>query len=332
MSALLTSAQLTPFIDDIAAASLQRWDLAGAQVQLINHSENWTYRVTPTGTARPVILRVHRAGYHSLNGIRSELAWMRALQREAGVKTPQAIPARDGEDIQSVAHPALDEARHCVLFDFIDGIEPPQDDLIAPFRQLGEVAARCHDHSQGWQRPDYFDRLSWDFDHAVGSRPNWGDWCHGPDCSPDRAAIIQRAVDLLEKRLKAFGQGGDRYGYIHADFRLANLLLHEGDVRVIDFDDSGLGWFLYDAATAVSFFEDRADVPDLMEAWKEGYRRVRSLSREEETEIDSFILLRRLTLFAWMGSHSETDLARAEGPGYSRGTCDLAERYLSRFG
>jgi len=328
----LTSAQLTPIVTELALSALPRWHLDGAKVTLINHSENWTYRVEPVGAARPVILRVHRAGYHSLNGIRSELAWMRALQAEAGVKTPQAIPGRDGADIQTVSHPALETPRQCVLFELIDGIEPPQDDLVAPFRQLGEVAARCHTHSENWRRPAYFDRLAWDFEHSVGATPNWGDWRQGPACTPERKAIIQRAVDLLEKRLAVFGRGPDRYGYIHADFRLANLLLHEGDVRVIDFDDSGLGWFLYDAATAVSFFETRADVPDLIEAWKEGYRRRRALSAEEEAEIDSFILLRRLTLFAWMGSHNETELAQTEGPGYAQGSAELAEKYLTRFG
>ncbi len=100
------------------------------------------------GCGTPVILRVHREGYHSVDGIRSELAWMRALQAEAGVKTPQAIPARDGTDIQTVAHPALNNPRNCVLFEFIDGIEPPQDNLIPPFRQLGEVTGRCHNHSR----------------------------------------------------------------------------------------------------------------------------------------------------------------------------------------
>ena len=43
-------------------------------------------------------------------------------------------------------------------------------------------------------------------------------------------------------------------------------------------------------------------------------------------------MLRRMVLLAWMGSHPDTDLARTEGPGYSRATCDLAERYLGRFG
>ena len=81
----------------------------------------------------------------------------------------------------------------------------------------------------------------------------------------------------------------------------------------------------------MSFFEDRADVPELMEAWKDGYRRRRALPESDEHELWTFIMMRRMTLFAWMGSHSETELARTEGPGYSVGTCELADRYLSTY-
>jgi len=318
-------------IDQLAASALPRWGLGGAELTLINHSENWTYRVLPEGAGRPVILRVHREAYHTTDGIRSELAWMRALQAEAGVKTPQAIAGLDGADIQFVAPPGLGVSRNCVLFELIDGVEPPPDQLLPAFRQLGEVTARCHNHSEGWGRPPWFGRLCWDFEHSFGANANWGPWRNGPDCTPERERLLQRTVDLMERRLQRFGRGTSRYGLIHADFRLANLLVHEGDVRVIDFDDCGFGWFLYDAATAVSFFEDRADVPELMEAWKDGYRRRRVLPDGDEHELWTFIMMRRMTLFAWMGSHSETELARTEGPGYSAGTCELAERYLSRY-
>jgi Ser/Thr protein kinase RdoA (MazF antagonist) len=63
---------------------------------------------------------------------------------------------------------------------------------------------------------------------------------------------------------------------------MANLLIHQGNIRVIDFDDCGLGWFLYDIGAALSFMEDREDVPELVDAWgPQGARRraavVRSL-------------------------------------------------------
>ncbi|MDA0230732.1 MAG: hypothetical protein O3B21_11165 [Proteobacteria bacterium] len=43
-------------------------------------------------------------------------------------------------------------------------------------------------------------------------------------------------------------------------------------------------------------------------------------------------MMRRLTLFAWFGSHADTLLARHQGPGFCDVSCELAERYLLRFG
>jgi len=333
MSEMLSHESLMRSIGLLAEAALPRWGLAGADLKMINHSENTTYRVSPANGGKPVILRVHRPGYHTTDGIRSELAWMRALQAEGGVPTPQAIPARDGQDVQSVAHPSLSTPRNCVLFHFIEGAEPQQDhDLIEPFKQLGEVTARTHLHSMRWKRPPFFERTVWDFEHSIGSQPNWGPWTEGPDMTPARLPLLQKLVAAMGKRLARYGQGNDRYGLIHADFRLANLLIHQGEVRVIDFDDCGLGWYLYDAGTAVSFFEHKPEVPGLIDAWAEGYRRVRPLSKEDEAELPTFVILRRMILFAWMGSHAETDLAKQEGPAYADGTCEMAENYLTKFG
>ena len=61
-----------------------------------------------------------------------------------------------------------------------------------------------------------------------------------------------------------------------------------------------------------------------------GYRRVAPLAAEDEAEIPTFILLRRLLLVAWIGSHAETDLAQTMGEAYTEGSCTLAEEYLQR--
>ena len=44
------------------------------------------------------------------------------------------------------------------------------------------------------------------------------------------------------------------------------------------------------------------------------------------------IMLRRLLVLAWLGSHAQTPLAQEEGVAYTEGTCALAERYLSGDG
>ena len=73
------------------------------------------------------------------------------------------------------------------------------------------------------------------------------------------------------------------------------------------------------------------EVPELIEAWKAGYRKAGALSREDEAEIPTFVMFRRLLLVAWIGSHSETELAKSMGQPYTEGTVSLCENYLSKF-
>ena len=147
-----------------------------------------------------------------------------------------------------------------------------------------------------------------------------------------KEALFARAVDLIRRRLERFGKAPERFGLIHCDMRLANLLVDGSEVKVIDFDDCGFSWHLYDAATAVSFFEHERHVPELMSAWVKGYRKVHVLAAEDEAEIPTFVMLRRMILVAWIGSHSETDLAQSMGVDYTEKTAPMCEEYLRRFG
>ncbi|MGX1305343.1 Ser/Thr protein kinase RdoA (MazF antagonist) [Amorphus suaedae] len=320
-------------LEAFARASLAMWDVpAAADVRLINLSENATYLVTAPGGWRSV-LRVHRVGYHTRRAIESELAWMHALRRDAGVPTPPVIAGKGGERIVALRPTEGAPERHLVMFEYIDGCEPEVgDDLSAPLLRLGEISARLHGHAMGWRPPAGFERLTWDEEAILGRTPTWGHWRDGPNVDARAEAVLSRLEATLRDRLRRYGKGRERYGLIHADVRLANLLVHEGETRVIDFDDSGWGWFLYDVATAFSFVEDHPKVPEWTDAWLEGYRRVRELPAEDEREIPTFVMLRRLALLAWIGSHAETDLARDLAPRFASVSCDLAEAYLARFG
>ena len=219
-------------------------------------------------------------------------------------------------------------------FEFLPGTEPggSADDPAltgAHFAELGEITARMHRHAREWSRPAWFTRFHWDYAAAFGHQARWGRWQDGIGVGPSEREILTRLDDALRARLRAFGSGPDRYGLVHADTRLANLLVHDGSVSVIDFDDSGFSWYLYDLGTAVSFFEHEPVVPALVDSWLEGYRRAGRLSAEDEAEIWTFIMFRRLLLVAWIGSHRAVDIAAELGAGYTQGSCDLAESYLS---
>ena len=319
-------------MDELAAAALARFGLSpAATATLCNVSENHTYRVEDPDSPNGYALRIHRDGYRTAEQIESELQWVDALRGDGAVDTCVPVTAPTGERVVSVSADGLG-ARNVVLFEWLSGAEPdPEGDaVIDGFRLLGAVSARMHAHARAWRPPDGFARPAWDYRHTLGTRGHWGAWQDGLGMGPEERGLLARLDAAIAARLRAYGQSSERFGLVHADIRLANLLVDDGHVRVIDFDDSGYAWFMYDFATTVSFMEDHPRVPELRDAWLEGYRSVAPLPAGDEAELDPFVMLRRLLLVAWIGSHHTFATEAAElGAGFTAGTCALAERYLS---
>lgn len=299
---------------------------------LYHVSENHTYRVEDPEYGGRYALRVHRPGYRSAREIESELTWIDALRGEGVVDVPRSIVAGDGARVLSVSIPDL-EPRHVAMFEWLDGVAPDLDDGAAAARQfenLGSISARMHAHARRWRRPDHFRRPHWDYETTIGGRGHWGRWQDGLGIGAEEHRQLERLQLTISARLLAFGQDTARFGLVHADIRLANLLVDRGRIRVIDFDDCGFSWNMYDFATAVSFMEDHPRVPELRDAWVHGYRAAGELDAAAEAELQTFVMLRRLLLVAWIGSHQTFAPEAADlGAGFTAGTCALAENYLS---
>jgi Ser/Thr protein kinase RdoA (MazF antagonist) len=316
---------LTP--PGIAPALLLWQQLTGGVARLVNHSENQTFRIdTPGG--RAYSLRVHRQGYQSTASIESELAWLTALRRDTSLAIPEPIDGRDGRMVQRFSGPD-GEPWLAVLFHHIEGQEPSADSNLGNlFATLGTYAATMHRHATGWQRPDNFERQVWQAATILDADGPWGDWRVAPGVDESNRPVLDRLDSTLWLRLAEYGTAPDRYGLIHADMRLGNLLVEGDRVTLIDFDDCGFCWFTYDFAAAISFHETNPAIPALRASWLAAYQNIRHLSPADLAAMDSMVMLRRMALLAWIGSHSETKLAQTHMPGFADGTAQLAERYL----
>ncbi|NND00645.1 MAG: phosphotransferase [Gammaproteobacteria bacterium] len=323
--------QLLELLEELANNSLSLWELPqDARARLINVSENATYMVE--GSNWKSVLRVHRENYHSERAIQCELEWSRALNDDGRIITPDFYPGRDGNPIQSGTVEGLPASRFMVMFHFVEGTQPDEDqDLVKPFEELGEIAATTHLHSISWQRPAPFERLTWDLDTVFGPNPTWGNWRDAPNVTPEVREVLEQVESTVVSRLTEFGKGPERYGLIHADMRLANLLIDENGTRLIDFDDCGFGWYLYDFAASISFMEDHVQVPALKESWVKGYRSVRELPESDAEELDTFVMLRRLALLAWIGSHIEAPEPQQLAPHFARISAQLGTQYLDKY-
>ncbi len=318
-----------PFLKHLALLlreALPRWGLPrAATLSLLNVSENATFLVEAEG--RRLVLRVYRQGYHEQAEMEAELAWIVALRAGRVVETPAPVPALDGTLLQVVPDGAV--TRHVVAFEHMGGVEPREGEALVPrFTQLGRITACLHAHGRCWAPPSGFRRKRWDFETMLGASPHWGPWQAAMGLAPPGAGVLAEVAGALREALAAYGDGPERFGLVHADLRLTNLLVEGDRLGVIDFDDSGFCWYLYDFAASISFIEHEPVVPALMRAWVEGYRAVAPLEEADLAMLPVFVMLRRMLLTAWLASHAETPTAKALGVGYTEGTVALGRRFL----
>jgi Ser/Thr protein kinase RdoA (MazF antagonist) len=307
--------------------------LTNANIELLNYSENATYLVRDFANNEKYILRVNRPGYHTKEEIESELIWLKSINRDSPIVVSLPFPGSNWEDVQEVYLHDEQSPFYCTLFAFLEGESPSEEneqELIVQFENLGEITAHLHNHSINWKPSQKINRWYWDYEKVIGNEPIWGRWQDGKGITPQRLELFQKVTEVIKHRLDQYGKSNDRFGLIHADLRLPNLIIEDKVIKVIDFDDCGFSWYMFDLATSLSFIEHQPFVPDLIRAWVKGYRKVRPLSKQEEDEIPTFILMRRLMLIAWVGSH-DNPTSQGLGSKYTEQTDALVISYLERF-
>lgn len=297
-------------LEAVARAALPRFGIPGdARISLLHHRENAVFRVVDPTQDRPFALRVHRVGYRTTQEIRSELAWMDALRAE-GIHTPAPRVGTDGAAVQTVAAAGLDAPRDVDLLSWVDGTPLDAGAGAEAYRLLGRTCARIQAHARRWAPPSWFRRPTWDAPALVGKHALWGDYADLASLTAEQRALFDRAAQVVFRRLAAFGRGADRFGLTHGDLMPDNVLLHDGAAFVIDFDDSGYGWYLYDLATllAVKLFDP--DYGTAQEAWIEGYRSVAAIPEAHVAELETLVMARGLLLVGWMHTRRETPTAK----------------------
>jgi Ser/Thr protein kinase RdoA (MazF antagonist) len=323
-------------LEALATCALARWGLTDVKLSPAAYRENMTFRVDAGGRG-PFALRIHQAGYRTDDQIRSELAFMEAL-RGRGVATPEVVPARDGALFVVSERPEVPEPRQCDLFEWIagralratgDGAPLAPDALAEAYRQLGRQAAAIADAVEDWERPSGFTRPVWDAEGMFGPSAHLGDWRRLARLTREQRALFERLDERLRADLEGFGRGPDRFGLCHGDFLPENLMVSDGGLRLIDFDDCGESWQLFDFATAVFDLLGEPAFDPCLGALVAGYRERRPLPDEHLAQLPTFLLARALSYLGWSATRSHLVKAAAIAPHLLAALEGLAPAYLA---
>src|SRR4029078_12996836 len=103
-----------------ARAALEAFPIDAVDLALVSLAETVTFKATDRRDGSAYVLRLHRPGYHTLDELISERAWIRALA-DAGIDVPGPVPARDGRDYVPVTIPATGEQRFAGMLRWTEG-------------------------------------------------------------------------------------------------------------------------------------------------------------------------------------------------------------------
>jgi Ser/Thr protein kinase RdoA (MazF antagonist) len=260
----------------------------GAGLRLVSTRENAVWRMdTPQGAAA---LRLHRTGYQTAVAIAAELAWTQALA-DAGMPVPRPLPTVAGDRLVT-----LTTGRRASAVTWLPGaplgeagrpFDAPLPVILARHRALGALVARVHAATDALALPADWARPRWDRDGLAGETPVWGRfWDHPAATADDRAALL-RARDLLRERLAG------PVSPVHADVLRENVLVDGDRLSLIDFDDCGWGYPLYDLGTVMSqnLYEPAREA--IREAMMAGY------GTDDTAAVDLMTLARTCASVGW---------------------------------
>ena len=304
----------------LAEKALEAYGLTGARLTFLRYFANITYRVDLPGPA----LVDRRSGPYLHNSYLlrvlvssnweyalGEMTWLAALSVEAGLPVPAPVPNLEGELLTRVTTAGIPKGRIVSLMRWIDGRKPPRNLTLRHYRSWGQMVGKLHAFAAGWVPPEEFKRYIWDWEGLLGGR---GFRYPLDELVADMPVKLQEpflsASTDVRSSMAALGTSPEAYGMVHGDMYLENILIKDGAILPIDFEDCGFGYWLWDIAIALEdqpwteiWFQRR-------DAFLEGYCANHPLPDSQLQHLDTFMAANYATVALWAAHFIRDEPAR----------------------
>ena len=278
---------LTAFAREI----LKKYGINDAEVECINFEFNATFSVS-TQSGQKFALRLNINSTRVLSNILAETQWVRDLARIPSINVPAPIASLDDQFVVSALHDDSGQIIYGVMYSWLEGEEIGDEPTLDQLRTVGQAIALLHQNSSDFELRDgaalpTFNEFFWgteDFLFSSKSRLSASD-----------RSLIEKARDLI-MQFTAELYASSAVHIIHADFHGWNLMWHEGQLSIFDFDDCGYGVEAQDIAVALYYL----DTPEQDAALLDGYKSIRPLPSYSDNAMKAMLLQRRLLLLNYL--------------------------------
>lgn len=303
-------------LDRLRELAREAWSHYGepaSRIRLFRHGFNSTYSVQ-TDSGERYALRLNVNSVHDLAGIRTELAWVRALAVETDLSVPRPRLTPDGRDHVVLSTPDFGRNVVAVAYHWLPG--PDVEDRANPeiMQAMGRAIRTLHEHGAAFRLPEGC-AVQTSLEPLIGI-PNR---LH----EVPSQEVVHTVLDRAQRVIDRLAQEPPRL--THFDVHFSNVKWYRGQLTVFDFDDCLMSWPLMDIAQSLYYV--RQQEPGLeweAELWR-GYGSGLEVVPED---LEALVAGRQLLLLNdLLGSN--THELRAMIPRYLEVTTQRLEHYLS---
>jgi Ser/Thr protein kinase RdoA (MazF antagonist) len=205
---------------------------------------------------------------------------------------PTPIATLDDEFLVSAHHADSGQTIYGVMYSWLEGEEIGDEPTLDQLHTVGRAMALLHENTSdfvltdGAELPTFNDFFWGTEDYLFSSKSTL--------ILKDRQ-LIEQARDLIMKYTDELYSSSALH-IIHADFHGWNLMWHEDQLFIFDFDDCGYGVEAQDIAVALYYL----DTPEQDAALLDGYKSIRPLPTYSENAMKALLLQRRLLLLNYL--------------------------------
>ncbi|CAN5565889.1 phosphotransferase [soil metagenome] len=293
---------------------LQHYGLAAASVYPLRSYNNFVYRVE-NADHQCFSLRICGFPKMKRRSMEDEMVWLNFLAQRNPRLAPHPI-ANDQDEWVTVI-PTPEGERLCALFAWVEGSK--LRDAVTPgdLHKMGRLVAALHNLAREFPFPDAASDFRSGYRYDQSLMHDHRDWIeqHRSTIGPVHVMLLERAIAYVLAAMDRMATTPANYGMIHADLTFGNLLVHEEEIYLIDFEQLGRGHYLYDFA--VLWGELHAAAGDFAPRWQSfvaGYGEVAALPFHYAAELNPFIIATQLNHLDWV-YNTDNPVVRAEfGP------------------
>ena len=278
---------LTKFAHEI----LKKYGISDAEVDCINFEFNATFSVS-TVSGQKYALRLNINSTRVASNIQAETQWVRGLSRISSINVPTPIASLADTYLVSAIHADSGQEIFGVMYSWLEGEELGDEPTLEQLRIVGQTMALLHDNSSNFTLTDgaelpTFNDFFWGTEDYLFSSKSL--------LIPQDLQLIEQARDLIMKFTDELYATSPVH-IIHADLHGWNLMWHEDQLYIFDFDDCGYGVEAQDIAVALYYL----DTPEQEVALLDGYKSIRPLPIYSENAMKALLLQRRLLLLNYL--------------------------------